>query len=116
MITFCLLSFLGGEKVNVSSPYWLSVSVSSFQLLNQLVSFHEICYEFMTLEGTTKVLSNFLQHLLIQSGSTNSRGGSSTGSYSCIDTGVYFPTAAQFVIPFNTITNVMHRVQQHVRN
>jgi len=57
------------------SPYWLCVSLSPLQLLNQLVSFHEICYEFMSLEGTTKVLSNFLQQFLIQSGSTNFRGG-----------------------------------------
>jgi len=53
------------------SPYWMCVVVSPFRLLNQFVSFHEICYEFMTLEGTTKVLSNFLQQFLIQSGSTN---------------------------------------------
>jgi len=70
----------------------------------------------MSLEGITKVLSNLLQQLLIQNGSTNFIGGSSTGPYSCSDTGVYFPTAAQFVIPYSTVTNIMHRVQQPVRN
>ena len=98
------------------SPYWLCFIVSPFQLLNHFISFHEICYEFMSLEGITKVLSNLLQQLLIQNGSTNFIGGSSTGPYSCSDTGVYFPTAAQFVIPYSTVTNIMHRVQQPVRN
>jgi len=55
-----------------------------------------------------KGTSNFIQQLLIQSGSANFRGGSSTGSYSCNDTGVYFATAAQFVVPFSTVTNIMH--------